>query len=98
MTRKRPVVPVGAVVEEFEGVDLGDRRLDRRVPEIARRLAVEPTGSFPALMVTQKEQEALYRFLRNERVTLQGLLAPHAAATADRAKEWPVVVVAHDTT
>lgn len=91
-------VPVGAVTAEFDGVDLGDKRLDRRVPEIVGRLALEPSASFPALMVTAKEQEAFYRFLRNEKVTLPSLLAPHTAATAERAKEWPVVVVAHDTT
>lgn len=98
MARKRTVVRVGAVADEFAGVQLGDSRLDRRVPTIVQRLAKEPSASFPSLMVTQKEQEAFYRFLRNEKVTLEGLLKPHAAATVQRAAQYPIVIVAHDTT
>jgi hypothetical protein len=82
MKRKRSVVPVKATVEEFAGVDLGDRRLDRRAEAIVEKLSKKPSASFPKLMVTSKEQEALYRFLRNDKVTLKGLIEPHILATA----------------
>jgi hypothetical protein len=98
MARKRSVVPVRATVEEFAGVDLGDKRLDRRAEAIVEKLSKRPSASFPKLMVTSKEQEALYRFLRNDRVTLMGLIEPHILATALRAKDWDLVVVAHDST
>ena len=87
-----------ATVEEFAGVDLGDRRLDRRAEAIVEKLSKKPSASFPKLMVTSKEQEALYRFLRNDKVSLKGLIEPHILATALRAKDWDLVVVAHDST
>jgi len=70
MKRKESVVPSIAIVKEFNGVDLGDRRLDRRAEAIAEKVAKRPSASFPKLMVTSKEQEAFYRFLRNNKVTL----------------------------
>jgi hypothetical protein len=98
MERKKSVVSAKATVEEFAGVDLGDKRLDRRAEAIVEKLAKRPSASFPKLMVTSNEQEALYRFLRNDRVTLKGLIEPHILATALRAKDWDLVVVAHDST
>ena len=85
-------------MKEFAGIDLGDKRLDRRAEAVVEKLTRCPSASFPKLMVTSSEQEALYRFLRNEKVTLRGLIEPHCAATALRAKQWDVVVVAHDST
>lgn len=98
MKRSNVVAPISTAAGEFEGVSLGDKRLDRRVPAIVERLAADPSASFPELLVTQKEQEAFYRFLRNERVSLPSLLRPHVAATVERARQWGVVVVAHDST
>jgi hypothetical protein len=43
------------------------------------------------------ELEGVYRFLGNERVTPQKILAPHVAATRERAGAG-TVIIAHDTT
>jgi hypothetical protein len=46
---------------------------------------------------TEAECKALYRFLANERVDPDDLLAPHIEATQKRISEHALVLVAHDT-
>jgi len=98
MAKASLVASVGSVAEEFVGAKLGDARLSRRLVAIGEKLATAPAQTFPKLMVTDAEQEAFYRFLRNEKVTLERLLQPHAAATVQRAAKRGVVLVLHDTT
>jgi IS4 transposase len=78
--------------------DFGDLRLSRRLCEIVDCIAAKPGGSLPAAMVSSASREALYRFLRNSRVTPRSILDPYLAATADRAEGYEQVVVIHDTT
>jgi hypothetical protein len=84
--------------EEFAGVSLGDARLDKRLAAIAERLGAVPDDSFPDQMASVAEREALYRFLSNSKVTLDAVLAPHIAQTADRISKHRCVRVVHDTT
>jgi hypothetical protein len=86
-----------AVRRELEGISLGDRRIDVRAVEIASRLAVAPDDSFPEQMSSDAELEALYRFFSNPKVTMEGLLAPHAQATRQRMLDHGVVRIVHDT-
>jgi len=83
---------------EFDGADLGDRRLDRRLGAIVTRVAASPSGSFPKLVPTVAEREALYRFVENDRVEWSAILDPHYCATGRRCRTNDVVRVAHDTT
>lgn len=83
---------------EFENANLGDRRLDRRLSLIATRVAASPSASFPKLVPSVAEREALYRFVENERVDWQAILEPHCDATARRCQGQGVVRIAHDTT
>lgn len=85
------------VLEEMEGLSLGDRRLERRAREIVAQIAADPRESFPRNFRDSAQLEALYRFLRNDRVGLDALLTPHTTATAARCQNR-VVRVAHDTT
>ncbi len=91
--RLRPV----EVVSEFENLALSDARLDKRVRRVVEQVAAAPSASFPSLMTSTADREALYRLLGNEKVTIEGLLAPHVAATKKRMTA-PLVRVAHDTT
>lgn len=50
------------------------------------------------MMRVESQREALYRFLRNPKVTVDELLAPHYEATVRRMQERPVVLHVHDTT
>ncbi len=85
------------VLQEMEGLRLGDRRLERRALEIVAQIAADPRESFPRNFRDSAQLEALYRFLRNDRVDVDALLAPHVGATAARC-QGGVVRVAHDTT
>lgn len=77
--------------------DLGDQRLDDRCERIRARAATWPSASFPQMTETDAECKALYRFLANERVDPDDLLAPHIEATKKRMSEHALVLVAHDT-
>lgn len=91
----RPHVPAASA--EFAGAELGDERLTRRLMSIADAAAASPSVGFPEMTNSDGELEGVYRFLRNDRVTPQKILAPHVAATRQRAANAPVVI-AHDTT
>jgi transposase-like protein/DDE family transposase len=84
--------------DEVAAVDLGDARLNERARSILGRIEAAPSDSFPEQMQTIAEREALYRFLNNEAVTLNGLLEAHVQQTHERMAKHPVVRVVHDTT
>jgi hypothetical protein len=96
MTRQQ--ADFAAVMREFEGVDLGDERLERRARAIVKELAQAPGDSFPQQMRSVAEREALYRFFANVSVTTERLLEGHVRATHERMGGRPVVRVVHDTT
>lgn len=83
---------------ELKGIDLGDKRLNRRSEELIEALARDPQASINASCETWADTHAAYRFFSNERVTPEAILAPHRAATLARAQEHALVVIAQDTT
>jgi hypothetical protein len=98
MPKLQPIEILPAEVSvEFDGADLGDERLNRRVRKIAGTLARTPEGTFPHLASDPSELEAIYRFLGNESVSWSDVLAPHSACTAVRAEEYGEVLVLHDS-
>ena len=93
-----PQLPrIGAVADEFTGAAFGDARLTSRLGKVAEAVAPSPGASFPQLARTDGELEGVYRFLNNDRVSATAILAPHIAATRERAGADDVLVV-HDTT
>jgi hypothetical protein len=89
-----------AVMGEFEGIDLGHEKRNRRLKRVVAALAAKPDASFPEAMGSDAELEGLYRFLNNTSVKAAKLLAPHCAETVERVRSKPqqVVVASHDTT
>jgi hypothetical protein len=63
--------------QEFAGARLADRRRQARLVQMAVGLGEEPSASIPKAMETQAAEEAAYRLLRNEAVTMEGILAGH---------------------
>ena len=86
------------IVEELKGLDLGDARLDKRLPIILERFSSKPSLSIPAACNGAAETEAAYRFFDNPRVSFEKILDPHYQATLARIAAQPVVLVAQDTT
>jgi hypothetical protein len=86
------------IVAEAGQSKFGDARLSRRVSKVTRSLLNNPGASLPKALLCEKALEAAYRLLRNPRVTLETVLAPHLAQTAALMNSHPEpVVVAHDT-
>lgn len=86
------------VEKELFGIDLGDKRLNRRCGKVLRRLAADPQASVNAACKGWTETHAAYEFFKNQRVDEHKILEPHYRATVERMKEHPVVLVAQDTT
>ncbi|WP_258193373.1 transposase DNA-binding-containing protein [Paraburkholderia sp. BL25I1N1] len=63
--------------EEFETLDLGDPRRDRRAKELVKRFASRPTASIPGACEGWAETMVAYRFLGNERIDWRDMMQPH---------------------
>ncbi|MGF6836882.1 hypothetical protein QF001_000749 [Paraburkholderia youngii] len=90
--------PGAWVDEEFETLDLGDPRRDRREKELLKRFAARPTESIPGACEGWAETIAAYRFLGNEHIDWRDMMQPHWERTAARTGELPVVLCVADTT
>jgi len=86
------------VEEEFEGADFGDERLTRRLMTLVKALDGAPQSSLARSSKTIAAREAAYRFVENERVGIDAMLAPHRAATVERCRDAGTVYVVSDTT
>ncbi|TCK31848.1 DDE family transposase [Paraburkholderia sp. BL8N3] len=84
--------------EEFETLDLGDPRRDRRAKELIKRFAGRPMASIPGACEGWAETMGAYRFLGNERIDWRDMMQPHWDRTASRMKSLPVVLCIDDTT
>lgn len=87
----------GVAETEFRGASFGDKRLNRRLETIAAAMEQEPDASFPSAL-TPAELEAFYRFMSNDRVDADGILAPHVRATVERCSHAKTIVSVEDTT
>ena len=85
------------VDSEYAGATLGDQRLNSRLQKIAGTLEANPEVGFPHAM-TEAELEAFYRFLSNDRIEPDSILAPHVQATLGRCEGQDTVLCVHDTT
>lgn len=90
-------VDVDALVRELSGAALGDARRSRRLGAVVERVASRPNASFPSACASEGELEGVYRFLSNEHVRPEAILAPHLAASVERAKCSADPLVVHDT-
>jgi hypothetical protein len=86
------------LAEEFKTIELGDPRLNRRAVLLAERLGQKPSASIPNACQSWAETAAAYRFLRNEEVSWDKVLAPHWRASQARMAEHKVVLCIQDTT
>lgn len=85
------------VQREYAGAALGDQRLNTRLEKIAEALEAKPDVGFPNAM-TEAELEAFYRFVGNDRVDADRILAPHIQATVGRCANRDAVLCVQDTT
>lgn len=83
---------------EMATAELGDARLSRRLGLIVAAVGRRPGKSLPKTLVSTAALEATYRFMSNQSVTPERILAPHIAATCARAEDAGFVLAIQDTT
>ncbi len=85
-------------VETFGTAELGDPRRTDRLVKMATALAENPVASLPKSMRNWGDTVAAYRFLGNETITHEQILAPHWMQTREEAMQRKRVLLAADTT
>lgn len=84
--------------DELDQIDLRDKRLNKRSKYLLEALADDPQASINAASDGWGDTLAAYRFFDNPAVTPAEILRPHRAATIERMREHPVVLLVQDTT
>lgn len=90
--------PAAFARRQFEGVDLGDRRLDKRAQTICERMAARPDASIPRQCADPHQAKAAYRFFDHPAVTARTLCQPHHERALDAARRAKLVLHVQDTT
>jgi hypothetical protein len=86
------------IAAELEGIDLGDKRLNKRSEHLIEALAADPQASVNSACDGWSDTMAAYRFFDNQAVEPKQILQPHIDATTGRMTEHAVVLILQDTT
>lgn len=91
-------VPDDWVAQEMKYLELGEKRLEKRVLKILRDFSQNPTGSIPEFCGDWAATKATYAFLRNPTSGAHRIVQAQAQATRDRIKGQPLILILQDTT
>jgi len=83
---------------EFGSVDLKDRRLNRRLLEIARDFYARPQAQIPQACQTRARTKAAYRFFKHHNTNMDDVLEAHWKSTCQRMAGKDLVLCPQDTT
>lgn len=84
--------------EHFRTADLGDRRREKRLVQLADMIVRHPGGTLPDKVNDPSSLKALYRLMNSKAVTHEAVLAPSRARTLQRMGEVVgTVLVIHDS-
>ena len=89
---------MGWASTEFETIDLGDERRNKRAIRLVERLSAQPTASVPQACGDWADTTAAYRFFNNEAVHWQAILGAHIDCAIKRMAAHEVVLCIQDTT
>lgn len=78
---------------EFETIDLGDPRRNRRAIRLIERLRAKPTASIPQACGDWADTMAAYRFFGNEEIEWPDILAPYIESSEARLAVHEVVLL-----
>ena len=90
--------PVDWAQEQFGPVDLGDKRLNRRVVKVAAAMAADPAGSIPKQNRHWKQTKGAYRLFDHERATFESISDSHWQRTREQCAQAKTVLLIQDTT
>lgn len=83
--------------DELKDVSLGDKRLDWRLGDSARKLASRPSVSINQACDDWADTKATYRLFANEKTTAEKILSPHQTRTKERMGNHVRCLVLQDT-
>lgn len=86
------------ILEELEGINLGDERLNKRAKKILKNFSSAPEKSIPSSHNGWHETKATYRFMSHENVTFEKIMQTHRSATLKRISEHEMIFAMQDTT
>lgn len=82
----------------FGACDLGDKRRNRRLIEIAEQMSTNPSASLPVQLPKWSDLKAAYRLFDCDQATLASIARPHWQLTREIASQRNRVLVIGDTT
>ena len=88
---------MGWAADEFDGVDLGDKRLDSRLVKLFDSFSEAPESPINQACEDWAETKAAYRFFQNENVDVVPIMAAHRGKTLSRAAEHSTILALQDT-
>lgn len=93
-----PIEEENWIETEFARVDLGDKRRDARLKQLAAALWERPSASLPEVMGKWSDLKAAYRFFDNPANESEAILAGHIQSSYERMAQFPIVLAVQDTT
>ena len=93
----RPVAEPGWVRREFGGAKLGDRRLERRLLDLAAAFFAQPLANVAQACGSAARTKAAYRFFDHRETTMDAVLEPHHQAAVDRMRRESLVLAVQDS-
>src|SRR5256885_17085712 len=95
--QKHPTTDLAWVGEEFQQLDLKDRRLEQRARKLLGEFFSQPGGAIPQACGDLASAKAAYRFFANERVDSEALLESHRQANLERMEPHRVILAVEAT-
>jgi hypothetical protein len=89
---------MGWASTEFETIDLGDERRNKRAIRLVERLSAQPTASVPRACGDWADTMAAYRFFNNKEIDWRAILGAHTDCARTRMAGHEVVLCIEDTT
>jgi hypothetical protein len=86
------------VNEELNNIDLGDKRLNRRILNLVSAMGNNPEASIPQACKTHASTKAAYRFFNNPHVVANDISETHIQRTIERVRNYDMLLIAQDTT
>jgi hypothetical protein len=91
-------VDAGWSVREFQGLDLADERLNRRLLTMAEAFGAQPEAPINQASGDWQATKAAYAFFANPHARPADILLPHQERTLERMQMHPLVLLVQDTT
>lgn len=85
------------VSQELSGLDIGDKRLDKRAQELLEQFTKNITSGIPQACGDWAGARGAYRFFKNEKTSSQKIYMPHQANTNARMSDYELILAVQDT-